>query len=127
MEGFDFVHRETVRFRDVDSIGHVNNAVFLTYLEEARIAFMSQASEENPLGMVVARIEIDFRSPAELGDTIEVSVTPGKVGNTSFTLHYELRADGRLVAEASTVLVAYDYPKEEPRAIPEAWRKLLGQ
>ena len=61
-----FVHRETVRFRDVDSVGHVNNAVYLTYMEEARIAFLSQASEEDALGMVVARIEIDFRSPAEL-------------------------------------------------------------
>ena len=121
-----FVHRERVRFRDLDSVGHVNNAVYLTYLEEARIAFLSQAAGEDPLGMVVARIEIDFRSPAELGDTIEVAVTPGKVGTTSFTLHYELRAPGRLIAEASTVLVAYDYDKEEARAVPEAWRKLIG-
>jgi acyl-CoA thioester hydrolase len=120
-----FVHREPVRFRDLDSVGHVNNAVYLTYIEEARIAFVAQAEGEDPLGMIVARIEIDFRSPAELGDTIEVSVVPGTVGNTSFTLHHELRAGDRLVAEASTVLVAYDYEKEEPRAVPEAWRKLL--
>jgi len=120
-----FVHRERVRFRDVDSVGHVNNAVYLTYLEEARIAFLSQA-DEDPLAMVVARIEIDFRSPAELDETVEVSVTPGRVGTTSFTLHHELRADGRLVAEASTVLVAYDYSKNEPRAVPDEWRKLLG-
>jgi acyl-CoA thioester hydrolase len=120
-----FVHREPVRFRDVDSVGHVNNAVYLTYLEEARIAFLAQ-TDEDPLAMVVARIEIDFRSPAELDETIEVAVTPGKVGNTSFTLHYELRAGDRLVAEASTVLVAYDYEKDEPRAVPEAWRKLIA-
>jgi acyl-CoA thioester hydrolase len=121
-----FVHHEQVRFRDVDSVGHVNNAVYLTYLEEARIAFVSQAKDEDPLGMVVARIEIDFRSPAELGETIEVSVVPGRVGNTSFTLHHEVRAGDRLIAEASTVLVAYDYEKEEPRAVPEAWRKLMA-
>jgi acyl-CoA thioester hydrolase len=120
-----FVHRERVRFRDVDSVGHVNNAVYLTYLEEARIAFLSQ-TDEDPLAMVVARIEIDFRSPAELDETVEVSVIPGGVGTTSFTLHHELRAGGRLVAEASTVLVAYDYSKNEPRAVPDAWRKLLG-
>jgi len=121
-----FVHREPVRFRDLDSVGHVNNAVYLTYLEQARIAFLSRAGGEDPLGMVVARIEIDFRSPARFGETIDVSVTPGRVGNTSFTLHHELRAGDRLIAEASTVLVAYDYSKEEPRAVPEAWRKLLG-
>jgi acyl-CoA thioester hydrolase len=120
-----FVHREKVRFRDVDSVGHVNNAVYLTYLEEARIAFLSR-TDEDVFAMVVARIEIDFRSPAELGDMIEVSVVPGRVGTTSFTLHHELRAGDRLIAEASTVLVAYDYDKEEPRAVPEAWRKLLA-
>jgi acyl-CoA thioester hydrolase len=120
-----FVHRERVRFRDVDSVGHVNNAVYLTYLEEARVAFLSQA-DEDPLAMVVARIEIDFRSPVELDETVEVSVTPGRVGTTSFTLHHELRADGRLVAEASTVLVAYDYSKNEPRDVPDEWRKLLA-
>ena len=121
-----FVHRETVRFRDVDSVGHVNNAVYLSYLEDARIAFLRQAPDEDPFGMVAARIEIDFRSPAEIGETIEVSVTPGRVGNTSFVLDHELRANGRLVAEASTVLVAYDYEREEPRAVPEAWRKLMA-
>lgn len=120
-----FVHRERVRFRDVDSVGHVNNAVYLTYLEEARIVFLARA-DEDVTAMIVARIEIDFRSPAALGDTIEISVVPGQVGNTSFTLHHELRAGDRLVAEASTVLVAYDYERNEPRAVPEAWRKLLG-
>jgi acyl-CoA thioester hydrolase len=120
-----FVHRETVRFRDLDSVGHVNNAVYLTYLEEARIAFLGQASED-VTGMIVARVEIDFRSPASLGDTIEVTVTPGQVGSTSFTLHHELRAGDRLVAEASTVLVAYDYDRNEPRRVPDAWRKLLA-
>ena len=61
-----FSARWRVRGYELDSNGHVNNAVYLTYMEEARIAFLSQASEEDALGMVVARIEIDFRSPAEL-------------------------------------------------------------
>ena len=122
-----FVHREVVRFRDLDSVGHVNNAVYLTYLEEGRIAFLSQAAGEDPLGMIVARIEIDFRSPAELSETIEVTVTPGRVGNTSFVLDHEIPAGDRVSAEASTVLVAYDYEREKPRAVPEAWRKLLAE
>ena len=120
-----FVHREKVRFRDVDSAGHVNNAVFLTYLEEARIAFLAQAGADYVTEMIGARIEIDFRSPARLGETIEITVTPGRVGKTSFVLDHELRAGDRLVAEASSVLVAYDYETNKPRAVPEEWRKLL--
>ena len=54
-----FVHRETVRFRDLDSIGHMNNAVYATFVEQARIAFLSPrgAAVEN---MILARLEIDF-------------------------------------------------------------------
>ena len=55
-----------------------------------------------------------------------MTVTPREVGNTSFELGYELTAGGRLVAEATSVLVAYNYERNEPRAVPEAWRKLLA-
>ena len=69
MEGFDFVHRERVRFRDLDSLGHVNNAVFLTYLEEARIGYLVPHGAE-AANMILARVEIDFRAPLRDGDEI---------------------------------------------------------
>jgi acyl-CoA thioester hydrolase len=120
-----FVHRETVRFRDVDAMGHVNNAVFATYIEQARIAFLSPSGAKVE-EMILARLEIDFRSPAELGETIEITVTPTRIGTKSFDLEYVLRAGDRVVAEAKTVLVAYDYKHTRSVEIPERWKERLA-
>ena len=119
-----FVHRETVRFRDVDAMGHVNNAVFATYLEQARIAYLSPNGAQVE-DMILARLEIDFRSPAELGETIEIAVTPTRIGTKSFDLDYVLRVDGEVVAEAKSVQVAYDYDRREPIPLPTGWREKL--
>jgi acyl-CoA thioester hydrolase len=124
MQGFDFVHRLTTRFNDLDGMGHVNNAVYLTYVEEARIAFL------RPFGatyddMILARMEIDYRSPLQDGEDVEVGVRCTKVGRTSFDLEYELRAGGRLVAEARSVQVAYSYQQAAPVPVPDAWRAKL--
>ena len=120
-----FVHEETDRFRDLDSMGHMNNAVYATFLEQARLAFLSQygAHVQN---MILARLEIDFRSPVEFGETIEIAVTPTRVGTKSFDLEYVLRADERVVAEAKTVLVAYDYAEARSVEIPDEWKERLA-
>ena len=128
MEGFDFVHRETVRFRDLDAKGHVNNAVFLTYLESARVAFLLElgaASGLDDLSFIVARVEIDFRAPIAFGEEVEVGVRASRFGSKSFDLEYELRADGRLAAEAKSVQVAYDYERRAPMPLPDEWRERL--
>jgi acyl-CoA thioester hydrolase len=128
MDGFDYVHREAVRFRDLDGMGHVNNAVFMTYMETARLNyFRSLGLGDNPLeGMILARAEVDFRSPIELGEQIEVGVRAGRIGTKSFDLEEEVRADGRLAAEGKFVLVAYDYAANVSREIPEEWRPILN-
>src|SRR6266511_3216141 len=120
-----FVHRETVRFRDLDSLGHMNNAVYATFLEQARIAFLSRYGAETE-NMILARLEIDFRSPAEVGETIEIAVTPSRVGTKSFDLEYVMRAGERVVAEAKTVLVAYDYATARSVELPDAWKERLA-
>jgi acyl-CoA thioester hydrolase len=122
---FPFVHRETVRFRDCDSLGHVNNAVYLTYLEQARVAFLSPHGADYT-GMILARCEIDFRDQVGVGEVVDVSLWPTRVGNKSFELAYEMRVGDRVVAEAKTVLVAYDYENSRSRPVPDAWRKLLS-
>jgi acyl-CoA thioester hydrolase len=125
VEGFDFVHRETVRFRDLDSLGHVNNAVFLTYLEEARIAYLVPLGAEAS-NMILARVEIDFRAPLRMGDELEIGVRPARVGTKSFDLEYEVHSGGTLAAEAKTVLVSYDYATRRPVELPESWREALA-
>lgn len=127
MEGFPFVYRERVRFRDLDGMGHVNNAVFLTYMESARIAYLEElGSGPNPQqGLILARVEVDFRSPVALGEEIEVGVRTARIGTKSFELEYEVRAGGRLAAKGKSVLVGYDYERGASVEIPAEWRELL--
>src|ERR671933_2502467 len=123
-----FVHTETVRFRDLDPMGHVNNAVFLTYIEQARFAFLVNAGAATgieDMNIIVARIEIDFRAPVRLGDEVQVAVRATKFGTKSFELEYELRVDGEVVAEAKSVQVAYDYGRREAVPVPDEWREKL--
>jgi len=125
VEGFPYVHRETVRFRDVDALGHVNNAVFLTYLEEARIGFLLPKGAEAS-GMILARVEIDFRAPLRTGDELEIGVRPAGVGTKSFELEYQVRAGDTLAAEAKTVLVSFDYATGRSVEVPQAWREAFA-
>jgi acyl-CoA thioester hydrolase len=124
-----FVHRENVRFRDLDALGHVNNAVFLTYIESARVAFLQHlgaAATLEDMSIIVARIEIDFRAPVGFGEEVEITVRATRFGTKSFDLDYELRVDGKVVAEAKSVLVGYDYAKGETIEIPDEWRERLA-
>lgn len=125
MEGFEFVYRETVRFRDVDAMGHVNNAVYLTYIEDARIAFLRPMGADVP-EMILARAEIDFRAPLAEGDELQIGVRPLRVGTKSFELQYEVRVGDKLAAEAKTVIVSYDYAAGRPVAVPDHWRERLA-
>ena len=120
MSEFPFVHRERVRFRDCDPMGHVNNAVYSTYLEQARIGVLGGLSE-----FILARVEIDFRAELRAGEEIEVRTRCGRVGKKSFDLEHELRTDGRVVAEARSVLVAYNYEQGRSVEVSDAVRERL--
>ncbi|HEY8843661.1 MAG TPA: thioesterase family protein [Gaiellaceae bacterium] len=129
MPATEFVHREPVRFGDLDALGHVNNAVFLTYIESARVAFLLDAGAVTSLedmSIIVARIEIDFRAPIRFGGEVEIAVRASRFGDKSFDLEYVLRVEGQVVAEAKSVLVGYDYAKRESVAIPDEWREKLA-
>jgi acyl-CoA thioester hydrolase len=116
-----------VRFRDCDPMGHVNNAVYLTYLELARFAYWKAADIGRLAGEVsyiIARVEIDFRSPAVTGDVLEVAIAVAGFGRTSFSMAYEIRnQDGHLVATAKSVQAAYDYAAGKTVPLPEAVKK----
>ncbi|HJY34746.1 MAG TPA: thioesterase family protein [Vicinamibacterales bacterium] len=109
-----FEYELEVLFRDCDPLGHVNNAVYLTYLEAARFAwwrntFGAQGLKEH--GFIVARVEIDYRKAALPGDRLLVRLRVEDIGRSSFKVGYEiLNARTReLVAEAKSVQVAFDY------------------
>ncbi len=126
-----FSHRLEVRFRDCDPMGHVNNAVYLTYLEQARFAHWRSvrrfASGEDVPGVILARAEIDFRRPARYGDLLEIRIGVAAIGRTSFTYEYEIvDQDGNMVATAKTILVAYDYAAGRPVPVPDDVRALLS-
>ncbi len=113
----------------MDNFGHVNNAVYLTYLEETRNAFLQDLGLVRGVAdirMILARTEIDFRAPLGLGDEVEIGVRPSRLGTKSFDLEYELRAGGRVVAEAKAVLVAYDYEQSAPMPVPDEWRERMA-
>jgi acyl-CoA thioester hydrolase len=125
----EFTHLEQVRFRDLDPMGHVNNAVFLTYIEQARVAFFAEvgaATGLEEMNLIVARVEIDFIAPVRFGQEVEISVRASRFGTKSFDFDYVLRVDGETVAEAKSVQVAYDYERREPVPVPEEWRERLS-
>jgi acyl-CoA thioester hydrolase len=129
LNGFPFVHEQEVRFRDLDAIGHVNNAVYLTYLESARIAYwlhVTQRSGLSALDMILARAEIDYRSPLRWGEALRVGVRCARLGRSSFVLEFRVEAGaGRLVAEARKVCVSYDHESGSSRPVPEWVRERL--
>jgi acyl-CoA thioester hydrolase len=102
-------------------MGHVNNAVFSTYLEEARIDVLGGLRP-----FILARVEIDFRSQLRAGEEVEIGTRCSRVGTKSFDLEHELRSDGRVVAEARSVLVAYDYETESSVPLSAELRERLS-
>ena len=129
-----FVHRLDVRFRDCDPMGHANNAVYLTYLEQARFAhwrevwgFNFERLPAGTPGVILARAEIDYRIPARYGDLLEIRIGLERIGRTSFTYAYEIvDQQGRLVANARSVQVMYDYATGVPVPISDALKEKLG-
>lgn len=121
-----------VVWRDLDAAGHVNNAVYLTYMETARTECyfaLTGGSRAEDLDIILARSSVDFRSAASLGETLVVEIRPGRIGETSFVLAYALteKATGRLVAEGESVIVAFDYVKNAKRPLaPELRAKLAA-
>jgi acyl-CoA thioester hydrolase len=127
---FRFRHVEQVRFRDLDALGHVNNAVYLTYFESARIAYWlhtTRRADLRALDMILARAEVDYRAPLGYGESVEISVGCTSMGRSSFVLEGDMheRGSDRLVAQSRKVLVHYDYATGSTRPLPDELRRLI--
>ena len=120
------VHRLPVqmRFRDTDMFGHVNNAVFATWIEIARIAFLRGLGP--PSGdLILARLEMDFTRQVVYGQRIAVETRVARIGRTSVTLDQTVLAEGESAARIGSVVVLYDYQRGASRPVPDAFRAAL--
>lgn len=118
-----------VIFRDLDAMGHVNNAVYFTYMETARTTFFIERlrlTGPQELPVIVAEASCIYHSALRLGDDLTVKMGVSRIGRRSFDLSYQMVAgDGRLVAVAKTAMVAYDYQTGRSIPIPADLKKLL--
>ena len=129
-----FRHRTTlqVRFRDTDAFGHVNNAVFATYAELARVRYLIDVLEPvqpfERMPLILARLAVDFRSPILFGQDVVVESRVDRIGRSSLTMTHRMTAtpDDRVVAEIDSVLVAYDYAAGRSIPVPDEWRERIG-
>jgi acyl-CoA thioester hydrolase len=118
------VHEFHVRFGDIDSLGHVNNCRYLTYLEDARVSMFHtdpmRQGRPRPRGLVVARHEIDYKRPLLFGpDPVRVETWVTELRAASFGLAYEIRDDEHVYARASSVMVAYDVQQGRTRRLAD--------
>jgi acyl-CoA thioester hydrolase len=116
------------RYSDYDTKGHVNNALYLTYFEAAKHMLWRDTWNRNPdPPFVVAEATVQFRSPAMIGDPLDIEITTREIRNRSWTWQFRVvdRRDDRLVAEGSTVQVYYDYATRSAIPIPDDVRALL--
>lgn len=128
-----FKHPLIVRFFDVDMLGHVNNAVYFTYLEEARMGFFTSMGYEaknfqKECPVILAHAECDYLSPCFLNEKLDIILTIKEIRNASFTIEYEMKehTSQRLIAKASTVLVTFDYHLKKVIPIPKSFREKLS-
>ncbi|MBS3783437.1 MAG: acyl-CoA thioesterase [Anaerolineae bacterium] len=129
-ELFRFATTVEVRWRDLDAMNHVNNAVYFTYLEQARVHYLRELGliPEMPsgVGFILAEARCQYTSPLTLGERVTVRIRVSDLGRSSFVFTYRMEGqDGRLVAEARSTQVCYDYGNERSIPLSDAWRQAI--
>ncbi|CAM3722229.1 acyl-CoA thioesterase [Alicyclobacillus pomorum] len=115
-----------VRFGDTDMLGHVNNASYFTYMEEARCDFL-QAVGMTDIPLILASAKVDFRAQTYYPDVLEVETWVTRIGNTSFDVANRMRRQGTdtVVFEGVAVVVYFDYEAQKPAPVPDELRQVL--
>jgi acyl-CoA thioester hydrolase len=124
---FRFSTTLEVRWRDLDVMGHVNNAIFMTYLEQGRIHYLQEVRGTQivpeEVGFIIAEITCTYLSPLVLGERVTIHARISELGNSSFVFEYRMEGeDGRVAATGRSVQVCYDYQADRSIPIPAEWR-----
>ena len=127
---FTVVHEMHPRFRDTDAMGHINNAVYITYLEVARQVYwqrLAKASDYRRVPFILAHVTCDFRAEALVNEVLDIGIRCEWIGVKSFAFVYEIRErqTRRRVVEATTVQVCYDYATKQSLPVPADLRRQL--
>jgi acyl-CoA thioester hydrolase len=135
MTDYNFTHPIEVRYGDLDPQGHLNNAKFLTYFEQARIFYFVKLGLFKPgisfldIGVILADVHLVFHAPVLYGMDIHVGVKTTRLGHKSFDVQQGLidKATGKVMCTGQLVLVTYDYHSGQTIPIPSEWREKISQ
>ena len=135
MADYKFFHPTEVRYGDLDPQGHLNNAKYLTYFEQARIYYLMQlglfTKDQSfmEVGVIVADIHITYHATTYYGDKIKVGVKTSKIGNKSMTVEQcVMNADtGKVTASGTVILVTFDYEGLKTIPVPDDWRQTISE
>jgi acyl-CoA thioester hydrolase len=134
MSEYNYYYPIEVRYGDLDPQGHVNNAKYLTYMEQARVGYIRRLGVWKgdsflDIGIILADARVTFRSPILFGMDVRVGVRVTKLGNKSLTMEYRLEngVAGVELATGESVLVAYDYRSAQTIPFPKEWRAAIRE
>lgn len=130
MEGFRVQKEIEVRFRDMDAMGHVNNAVYLSYFEQARIEYwkkLAGVAKFKQTMFILGEAAITYKAPAVMGEVLVIGIRVSEIRTSSFSYEYLVveKNSGRVVADGKTAQVAYDYGKQKTLIIPDDLRRAI--
>ncbi|MFC7233370.1 acyl-CoA thioesterase [Saliphagus sp. GCM10025308] len=127
MGNYSYEISHPVRYRDMDPMGMVNNAVFATYTEHARMEYFADILDVRleEVSTVLATLTMDYRRPIEGGGDVTVAMRVDDLGESSMTMAYEIRDEDGVTATAETVQVAVDPETGSSRPLPEEWRRRI--
>jgi acyl-CoA thioester hydrolase len=134
MPDYRFFHPIEIRYGDLDPQGHVNNAKYLTYMEQARVQYMQQlglwdGGSFMEIGIILAEARLTFRAPVRFGQAVRAGARVSRIGNRSLAMDYSLEDtdSGAVLATGAAVLVAYDYRTAQTIPVPDEWRQRISQ
>ena len=135
MSEFKFFHPIEVRYGDLDPQGHLNNAKYLTFFEQARLHYLihlglfTKNQSFMNIGVILADAHIAFLAPIHYENEVKVGVRTSKLGNKSMTIEQNIIniVSGQEMAKGEVVMVTFDYQNQETIPVPEDWREKISE